>query len=86
MSKDWVVARTQLKEALQKQEEALQKHREALESFKEAEKALGSDAPEEVGVKLDEQILRETIRVKSLERNIRDIQRDLSGKYSLAIA
>lgn len=83
MSKDWVVARTQLKDALQKQEEALKCHRKALDSFKEAAK--DKNAPEDVGKILDEQILRETIQCQSLERNIRDIQRDLRGKYSLAI-
>lgn len=86
MSKDWNVARSQLKDALEKQEEALRFHRDvALAALKKAKSEITSETPEAYGKTLDEQILRETIRVQSLERNIRDIQRDLRGKYSLAI-
>ena len=86
MSKDWNVARNQLKDALYRQEQYLKQHRENLSRFEKARDSITEFTSDAVADMLEQAIAEETRRVKSIETNIRDIQRDLRGKYSLAVA
>ena len=84
MSKDWNAARRELKEALQKQQAELDHHKKALEVFQNV--VFDSHTPDVVANIAERAIATETRKIRSLERNIRDIQRDLKTKYSLAVA
>lgn len=93
-------ARREAKEALAKQEVLLASkeadlayYNECLKTFKNAASALGEDDPVELGIMMKDLILRHTIRVQNLEKeiisikvNISDIRRELEGKFSLAPA
>ena len=85
MSKDWNIARQELKEALTKQEEILEHHKKTLAQIKANFAKLGPNTPDEVGNLITEEILRETIKIQSVERDVKILQQYLNTKYSLAL-
>ena len=86
MSKDFYAARAECQEALLNLQVELNTHRNILNSFKKAHAELDESVPDAVGDVLKEAIHRETLRVGLLEAQIRNTQRTLREKYSLAPA
>lgn len=85
MSKEFYVARTEIKEALEKVEADLVAHREQLAAFKRALTLLTEKDDPIVGEILHGAITRETAKVHKLEVELRGTKR-LLEQYSLAPA
>ena len=85
MSKNWNEARQELKEALAKQEEALEHHKKTLAEIKANFAKLDASTPDEVGNIMTEEILRQTLKIQSIERDVRTLQMYLNGKCSRAV-
>jgi len=99
MSKDFFTARRELKEALikqqdelEEQEKVLEKHRRSIEFYSKMHSKLTLESSKSTGDILDYFVLQETLQVqaveqkiRSIQKNIRDIKRDLKLRYSLAL-
>lgn len=76
-------SRETIKEAISSQRTLLEQHKEALAKYESAYAELGTDSELAMLDLMHEKIVRETRKVRSIENDIRTLERELKTKYSV---
>ena len=81
--KDFWAERQELQMMLGTNRNELAEHKRQLEAFKKVYDSLTTETSEIVFDLLHERIVRETKKVKELEKTVKSLQRELDEQYSL---